>query len=183
MSDPVTVIFRRRVKAGSEDDYEAWLTRITTDARAFDGYLGAEFHRPAGNNREYVTVLRFEGIETLERFRHSEVMESALVDVAPFIESDAVVERITGLEFWFNPPEGTIVAMPSRHRMALLMMVVMFVLMISANMFLAPLVSWPPPIKMLFIVGLQVGLMTYVIMPWLSRLLSRWIYPKARAVD
>ncbi len=183
MSDPVTVIFRRRVKAGSEDDYEAWLTRVTTDAKAFDGYLGAEFHRPAGNNREYVTVLRFEDIETLERFQHSEVMERALVNVAPLVESDAVVERITGLEFWFNPPEGTIVAMPSRHRMALLMTVVMFVLMISANMFLAPLVSWPPPIKQLFIVTFQVGLMTYVIMPWLSRLLSRWIYPKARTVD
>ncbi len=48
MSDPVTVLVRRRVKPGQEAAYEAWLTRLTEGvARDFPGYLGQSFTGPA----------------------------------------------------------------------------------------------------------------------------------------
>ena len=43
MSEPVTIVVRRHVRAGSEPFYEDWLNRLTSDAQTLEGYLGAQF--------------------------------------------------------------------------------------------------------------------------------------------
>ncbi len=181
MSDPVTIIARRRVKPGSEAAYEAWLETLTTDARALPGYLGADFHRPVAGSTEYRSVFRFDSIENLEAFEQSDLRADALRAVAPLVEADAVWDRMTGLEFWFDPPAGTVIAQPSQHRMALLLIAVVFVLVLALNLLLAPLIgNWPLALRLLVTVIAQVGLMTYLIMPPLTRALARWIYPSTR---
>jgi antibiotic biosynthesis monooxygenase (ABM) superfamily enzyme len=105
MSDPVTVLVRRRVKPGQEAAYEAWLTRLTEGvARDFPGYLGAEFHRPGTPQGEYRSVFRFDDLPAPERFEASDFRARMLEEAAPFFAADAVWERMTGLEFWFDPP-------------------------------------------------------------------------------
>ena len=65
--------------------------------------------------------------------------------------------------------------------MALLLIAVVFVLVLALNIALAPLIgNWPLALRLLITVILQVGLMTYVIMPRLTRALARWIYPSTR---
>ncbi|MDE1998361.1 MAG: hypothetical protein KGI91_04475 [Burkholderiales bacterium] len=39
-AEPVTELIRRRVKAGRELEYEAWLQRLQAEARSLPGYLG-----------------------------------------------------------------------------------------------------------------------------------------------
>ena len=53
-----------------------------------------------------------------------------LADVRQWVEGDAVWQRLTGLEFWFTPPAGTVVPQPSRSRMVLLMTAVVFILVL-----------------------------------------------------
>ena len=50
----------------------------------------------------------------------------ALAEVGEYVEADAVWQRLTGLEFWFTPPAGTVVPQPSRWRMALVMIAVVY---------------------------------------------------------
>ncbi|MEY2734372.1 MAG: hypothetical protein RL340_1431, partial [Gemmatimonadota bacterium] len=38
--EPVTVVVTRRVRAGHETEYEAWLRRLLDDAATLPGYLG-----------------------------------------------------------------------------------------------------------------------------------------------
>lgn len=96
-------------------------------------------------------------------------------------------ERLTGLEFWFTPPPGTVVPQPSRSRMALLMIGVVFSLVLSigaavnAAAALLP-VALPYPLRLLLTITIEVLFMTYWLMPQLTRRLARWIYP-ARQVS
>lgn len=181
MSDPVTIVVRRRVKAGREADYEAWLTALTRGAAAdFRGYLGAEFHRPATAGGAYRSVFRFASLEELERFERSDFRARMLAEAAPLFAADAAWERMTGLEFWFDPPPGTRVPQPSPHRMAAVLVAVVFGLVLVLNLTLGPLMAgWPLALRVLVTVTIQVGLMTYAIMPVLTPRIARFIYPKS----
>lgn len=106
-----------------------------------------------------------------------------LAEATPLFAADAVWDRMTGLEFWFDPPPGTRVPQPSPHRMALVLVVVVFTLVLTLNLTLGPLMTgWPLALRLLVTVTLQVGLMTYVIMPRLTRLLAHFIYPSSKTV-
>jgi antibiotic biosynthesis monooxygenase (ABM) superfamily enzyme len=179
----VTVVARRRVKSGAEAAYEDWLNRLTQAARSLPGYIGAEFHRPASPGRDYVSVFRFDSIANLEAFERSELRARFLAEVAPLVESDAVWSKMTGLELWFDPPKGTVVAQPSPHRMVVVLVAVVFVLVLGLNLGLGPFMAgWPLPLRLFVTVTIQVTLMTYLIMPRLTRALARWIYPSTRTV-
>jgi antibiotic biosynthesis monooxygenase (ABM) superfamily enzyme len=180
----VTVIVRRRVKPGQERAYEAWLDGLVAAVVAeLPGYLGAEFHKPATGSREYRSVFRFASLADLDRFERSDLRARHLAAVAPLVEADAVWERLTGLELWLDPPPGAAVPQPSPHRMALVLMVVVFALVLAINLALGPLMAgWPLPLRLLVAVILQVGLMTYLIMPRLTPLIARWIYPTVTTV-
>ncbi|MFN3577823.1 MAG: antibiotic biosynthesis monooxygenase [Tabrizicola sp.] len=184
MSDPVTITVRRRVKAGREKDYEVWLERLTHGAaEKFKGYLGAEFHRPAAQGGEYRSVFRFDSIENLDAFERSDFRRAMLAEGADLFAADAAWERMTGLEFWFDPPPGTKVPQPSPHRMALVLVAVVFCLVLILNLALGPLmVGWPLPLRVLVTVTIQVTLMTYVIMPRLTPLIARFIYPSTKTL-
>jgi hypothetical protein len=178
--EPVTVVVTRRVKPGCEQAYEAWLGRLIDASRQMRGYLGTNVHRPPpGGPREYTSVFRFDGVETLRAFEESEVRRRALEEVTSLVESDAVWRKLTGLEFWFSPPPGTVVPQPSRFRMALVMIAVVYGLVLSIGQLVAlALGDAPMPLRLLVTITIEVFLMTYLLMPRLTRWLARWIYPR-----
>lgn len=181
MSETVTVVVRRKVRAGSEEAYEAWLDRLTHEARDLPGYLGTQVQKPAAPGAPYISVFRFDSPRHLEEFEASNMRARFLAGVAPFVEADAIWEKTTGLEVWFEAPKGTVVAQPSPHRMALVLIVVVFLLVLSLNVILAPFIGGLPlALRLLVTVILQVLLMTYVVMPRVTRLLARWIFPSTK---
>jgi antibiotic biosynthesis monooxygenase (ABM) superfamily enzyme len=180
MSEPVTITVRRRVKPGREAAYEGWLKWLTEAVgRDFPGYLGAEFHRP-GADGAYRCVFRFDSLDHLEAFERSDFRAAMLAEGATLFAADAAWERMTGLEFWFDPPPGTRAPLPSPHRMVVVLVAVVFALVLGLNLTLGPLMSgWPLAPRVLVTVVIQVALMTYVIMPRLTPLIAHFIYPKS----
>lgn len=182
-AEPVTVLIRRRVKAVRELEYEAWLQRLQAEARSFPGYLGVTTQRPAPSGpREYVSAVRFASLASLQAFEASELRARYLRDVVPLVEADAVWEQLTGLEFWFSAPAGTVVPQPSRPRMALVMIAVVFTLVLvigtAVNAVFAALpFNTPYPLRLLVTIAIEVALMTWWVMPWITRRLAPWIYP------
>lgn len=181
--DPVTVVVRRRVRPGRDADYEAWLQELQSEARRLPGYLGVSTQRPApAGPREYVSVIRFASLEHLQAFESSELRARFLERVSPLVESDAVWERLTGFEVWFSAPAGASVAQPSRPRMAALMTVVVFGLVLVIGSVVRSLLAWlpfgvPDAVALLVTIALEVAFMTWWLMPWLTRRLAWWIYP------
>jgi antibiotic biosynthesis monooxygenase (ABM) superfamily enzyme len=180
---PVTVVVRRRVRPGREAAYEDWLSRLVQGAAALPGFLGTEIHRPAPGAavREYTSIYRFDSAEHLRAFEESEVRARALEQVVDLVEEDARWERLSGLELWFTPPAGTVVPQPSRFRMALLLIAVIYGLVLVLGGAVAALFpAWPLPARMLLTIVIEVFLMTYVVMPRVTRWAARWIYPRRR---
>lgn len=181
-AEPVTVVVTRRVRAGREAAYEAWLARLLESTRALPGYRGVDVHRPPPGGHEYTCVYRFDSLADLRGFEQSEGRRRALAEVGELVEADAVLRTMSGLEFWFEPPPGTVVAQPSRGRMAIVMIVLVYVLVIV----LGRGVSWVLPdapfeLRLLVTICIEVTLLTFVVMPRVTRWLARWIYPRARA--
>ena len=182
--EPVTVIIRRRVKPGAEAAYEAWLQALQTDARQLPGYLGVTTQRPApGGAREYVSAVRFDSLANLQAFERSDLRREHLARLGDWVEGDAAWQAMTGLEFWFSPPPGTVVPQPSRPRMALVMTAVVFSLVLligsAVNAAFAQLpFDTPHPIRLLVTIAIEVVLMTWWLMPLLTHKLARWIYPQ-----
>jgi len=180
LSNAVTIQVRRQVKPGQEAAYEAWLQRLADGAqRNFEGYLGADFVRP-GPDRVYRNVFRFDSLEHLERFERSDFRLQMMQEGAPLFEADALWERMTGLEFWFDPPAGTQVPRPHPHRMVLVMIVVITALALMLSLTLGHWMAdagWPLLLRVLITVTVQTCLMSYLIMPRLTPRIARFIYP------
>lgn len=181
---PVTVVVTRRVKPGREADYEAWLARLLRDAATLPGYLGATVQRPAATGpRTFTSVFRFDTVAHLRAFEGSDLRRRALAEVAGLAEADAAWRELTGLELWFAAPPGTVVPQPSRARMALLMILVVYGLVLSIGGLVARVMGdAPAALRLLVTIVIEVVLMTWVLMPRLTRWLARWIYPAARPV-
>lgn len=177
-TEGVTVVVTRRVKPGREADYEAWLARLLERVKHMPGYLGISVHRPAPGSAEYSVVYRFDSVESLRAFEDSDARREANAEVGEYVESDATWRKLTGLELWFTAPPGTVTPQPSRFRMAIVMIVVVYGFVLA----LGPLVSLAMPnapfqLRLFVAIAVEVMLLTYVVMPRLTRWLARWIYP------
>lgn len=177
---PVTVVVTRRVKPGKEKEYEAWLSKLIENARSLAGFLGTTIQRPPPTGpREYTSVFRFDSVEHLRAFEESDLRRQAMLEVADYVEADAIWKKLTGFEVWFSAPPGTVVPQPSRFRMALVMICVVYGLVLSLGAVVgAVLSSAPMPLRLLVTITLEVFFMTYFLMPRLTRLLAWFIYPK-----
>lgn len=181
--DVVTTVVTRRVRPDRRDEYEQWLHRLLADASSLDGFLGADVHRPPPDaaDPEYTSVFRFSSLERLRDFEGSDLRNRYLDEVADLVRADAVWDTTTGLELWFSPPPGTVVAQPVRWRMAMVVGVVVYVLvLVFGAMAGLALDGWPPPLRLAVVIAVEITLMTYVLLPWLTRRLARWIYPRSR---
>lgn len=174
----MTVVVTRRVKAGREADYEAWLARLVEKVKHMPGYLGISVQRPAdGAPREYTCVYRFESLDALRSFENSSERKASLSEVGELVESDATWEKLTGLETWFTAPPGA--PAPSRFRMAIVMIVVVYAFVLV----LGPIVAFfipraPFELRLFVAIAIEIMLMTYIVMPRITKWLARWIYPR-----
>jgi uncharacterized protein len=75
-------------------------------------------------------------------------------------------------------PAGTALLQPSRARMALFVIVVVYGPVLSIETAINTVLRIAPaPLRLLIAITIEVFAMTYIIMPRLSRLLAWWIYP------
>jgi uncharacterized protein len=175
-SGPVTVSVARLVKTGHEVDYENWLKNITSEALKFPGHMGVNVIRPTSKSGEYVTIFRFDSYEHLKAWEDSTIRNEYLIKLEGIVEGEAKVKKGTGLEFWFNLPELP-VCRPSPHKMAFVLLVVVFTMVALLNYLLAPIThDWPMLARLFATISCQVILMTYLVMPRVTRLLKPWLY-------
>jgi antibiotic biosynthesis monooxygenase (ABM) superfamily enzyme len=174
----VTIIFRRRVRPGHEAEYEDWLSGVREGARAMPGFLGVQMIRPADTSTPiYVNVVGFDSYAHLHAWEQSDLDERQ-ARLSPNIVEELEVVRFEGMELWFRPP-GTAVRTPSRNKMALVLIPVVMAIVAVVQPILRRLLGSPPMIERIAISSIiQVVLLTYVIMPRVTRLLARWLYPR-----
>ncbi|WP_242036499.1 antibiotic biosynthesis monooxygenase [Leptolyngbya sp. FACHB-321] len=159
---------------------EAWFHGIAADARQFKGHLGVSTIRPQDHSHpEYVVILKFDRYDNLKAWLESGVRHEWLERLQPLIEEPEAIQTLTGLETWFTLPNKTIKAPPPKYKMALVTWLGVFVTLAVVSRLLAPLLSnLPILLNQLITTGLVVALLTYLIMPYLTRFFKRWLYSK-----
>jgi uncharacterized protein len=178
---PVTTTVTRRVKPGHEPFYERFLEGITAAATKYPGHLGVEVFRPPDASAgEYRVVYRFDTSEHLRAWLDSEERATWLECAEPHVIGPMRTQFLTGLEAWFTLPGRPSTPPPPAHKMALLTWITLFPLITLVVIVLEPLLEDITRIPRLAITtAVTVPIMTWLVMPRVTRLLRGWLYPPA----
>ena len=173
--EPVTVTVARRVAAGREPEFEQWYDGVTAAASRFPGFLGSGVLRPHTVGHDWHVVYRFADPVSLARWEESDERAGWLRRADDLVQETGV-ERVSGLETWFSLPGRTAPA-PLRWKMALVTLVAIVPLVLLMNVLLLPLLAdWPLVLRTLAFSGLLTSLMTWLVMPRMTRLFRRFLY-------
>jgi uncharacterized protein len=182
---PVTTTVVRRVKPGHEPLYEQFLEGIIATASGFPGHLGVEVFRPqSATTGEYRIVYRFDNTKHLHQWLDSDEHAAWLKRAEPHAIGPMRTSFVTGLETWFTLPGRQGMPPPPPYKMALVTWIAIFPLITAIAVVTGPLLQGVPLVPRLAITtAATVPLMTWVVMPRVTRLLRAWLYPADLAGD
>jgi uncharacterized protein len=189
---PITVIVSRTAKRGKIKEFEDWMDGIVHESLKFEGHLGVDVIRPVEHSKpEYVIIFRFNTLDNLLKWERSQVRKEWLEKSKDVVEGEDKVQKLTGLEFWFTPSSahrtehevnnneasGQPVNLPPRYKMAIVTAGIVFVLLNTLIPQIEQLTA-PLPLVLSSLLGviIMVFLMTYLIMPSVTKLLKPWLY-------
>jgi uncharacterized protein len=177
MNDPpVTIDVMKQVKSGCESDFEQALTDLITAAEAFDGHLGANVFR---TDSEYRIVFKFNHLSSLQAWETSAIRRKLLERAERFTVGKGAFQVLTGLETWFTLTPQQAIVPPLRYKMLVVTCLAAFPTLNLINVVLQPVLqSLPALLRTLMSMVLMLTLMTYVIMPRMTKLFAAWLYPK-----
>jgi uncharacterized protein len=187
---PVTVIVKRIAKKDKIKEFEEWLSGISKEVSRQEGSMGIDIIRPSPNVNskskfEYVVIFRFDSYENLAKWEKSPVRNEWLQKGRKLAEPDYDVQKMTGLEFWFTPyfkdESSPLIPLqpPPRYKMVIVTVPVISILLLTLVPqihFLIEMLSIPFPVRLVIALTITVLLMTYVIMPLLTKLLRSWLF-------
>lgn len=170
--------FTRAIRPGKVAEFEAGVAGIAAAAGHFAGYLGTSIIRPYGGARpEYTVVIRFETSEHLKAWEEAPVRAEWVARLDALTLGEMKQARSHGLEYWFTPSDAPL---PPRWKMAILTWLALF-----------PQVYWlpgllrriygdqHPAVQTAASLAVIVALMTWVVMPVMTRLFSFWLAPES----
>lgn len=179
--ESITIVITRRVRPGREKAFERavqdWIPRAVT----FPGHLGAFLLHPhptadSPRGREYGAVLRFRSMSLWKAFEESLEYREFLESIRPDQVDAPRVEAATGLEAWFRWTGTT--QPPPRWKMAIVTWVGVCLTVGVLGILLGPGMSgWPPVARLLVMNAAVVVVLTWGVMPLLTRLTHRWLRP------
>jgi uncharacterized protein len=179
--DVVSAVFTQRVKQGHEAEFETLLGEILALAERHPGHLSTDVLRAGQIAPVYTIVGRFSSEAALRSWLTSDGRRR-LVERAQLLgDGNLNVQQASGLESWFQLPGQPLVLPPPRYKMAVVSWVGIMPLLLLANVIVAPhlgaLPSWGRPIPGSIV---MIMLMTYLVMPTLTRWLRWWLYPSPK---
>jgi uncharacterized protein len=184
---PVTVIVKRIAKKNKIKEFEEWLSGISKEVSKQDGSMGIDIIKPTDKDSkkpEYVIIFRFNNYDNLTKWENSSIRNDWLQKGRKLVQADPNVQKLTGLEFWFTPYSKkssslTPVISPPRYKMVLITIPVISLLLLT----LVPQIHSvterlfiPYSIRFIIAITITVILMTYLIMPLLTKLLRPWLF-------
>jgi uncharacterized protein len=176
---PVSVVVTRDIKRKCVPQYETWLHDLGTEAHRMDPGMRMTVIKPGGSrDRRYVVVLTFTDHDAMEKWESSDVRKSFKERLKPMEHGSPSFSEVTGFEYWFSLPRTAATRPPARYKMALVTVIGLYLLSLTytytLNHWLEPL---PDHAELVIRLVIVVAVMTFVLMPLLTRLFARWLYP------
>jgi antibiotic biosynthesis monooxygenase (ABM) superfamily enzyme len=172
----VTVVISRRVLPGHDRDYTAWVHRLVDSAIEAPGNTGATMLTPGPNKAGlYHVVLRFADYDSMHSWEDSYERQKLSHEADAF--STRIRQEGTGLETWFTLPEHPEFTPPPPWKIFLITSMAAYVLTLIIIPIEQHFLKWPFPLLNIVTSIVMVGILTWAVMPVLSRYVFRkWLY-------
>jgi uncharacterized protein len=174
---PITAVVTRSVTPGHEREYEDWARRVTAASARF-GATGHTHISPDAGTTRRVLIAQFPDESHAKAWDESEERSQLVAEAAQFSTMD--IQRVSGLETWFTLPGEKAIIPPPRWKQLLVTLIGAYPLVVLVSAFVMPhLLRWPLLVRSAVLPVILLTLMTYAVMPQLTRLFHGWLYPSA----
>ena len=174
-SQPVQVAITRRVKPGREQEFETALKEFFALALAQSGVDGAALivPPPGSSSTEYGIIRSFASAAERDAFYASALYAEWKKRVAPLSDGQPETRELHGLEAFFR---GNSSAPPPRWKMAIATYLGVVPVIMTLALTLGRLIrSWNFVLNNLVFNAFVVVLLTWVVMPVITRSLQPWL--------
>jgi antibiotic biosynthesis monooxygenase (ABM) superfamily enzyme len=168
----IHVAITRKILPGKEQEFKDSLRNFLGQSFEHGGVHGAAIISsfPGADDNEIGILRTFKDEKERDAFYHSEQFKQ-WEDYASTLTEPAVYRQLTGLEAWFRSA-----APPPRWKMAIATLCGVF----PTSMFLYYSTGWflanlPSPLRLLITASLMVGILTWVVMPLVTKILRPWL--------
>ncbi|MBI4780429.1 MAG: antibiotic biosynthesis monooxygenase [Oscillatoriophycideae cyanobacterium NC_groundwater_1537_Pr4_S-0.65um_50_18] len=183
-SEPITLVISEVVQPDRIQEYEDWTRGINHAAQQFEGFLGVEVIRPRDHiYPEYVVIVKFDNYVHLRIWLTSSLYRQWMAKSRYLISKRSHQQLPNGIELWFTLPTDSspTSSQPAYYKKVILGVLAVYPLILLANVLLNPILSGLPSLLGLLIsVTFVSALLTYPVMPWLTKILRSWLYPAAQ---
>ena len=169
---PVTAVISSLVKPGREADYRTVHAEIELALNSAPGFLRSElFEAVPGVQEHTIVVFAFDSREHLDVWLASNLRRQLVARLEPLVEGERVLNVVGGYAGWFSAERS--VARWKQALTVLLGIVPISLLVTLIREQVAP--DLPMPVAVVASSAVGVTLLTYVVMPRLTRLLAGWL--------
>lgn len=171
--EPAKLVLQRRANSADRSAFDAWVRALLEIASRSSALQGSSVLN-TGSGESYI-LLRFSSQAELDRFEaSSEVIEHLRRGELHATTLDAPTRR-TGLETWFTLPDRPVPARaPAAWKMALVTWLALLPQVIALTYVIPK--SWPFLLGVALSTAIPVCLLTWVVMPRMTKLLYGWLY-------
>lgn len=176
MSIHVAII--RRVRPGHEAEFQAALREFLQTSFAHGGVQGASMltPTPGSDSREYGILRTFGNEQERDAFYASPMFKAWEERAKTLTEGEPVYRPLTGLEAWFRSPNP-----PPRWKMAVATFLGVFPTAAVLNLTLGRAIqTWPFILGSAVFNACMVSLLTWAVMPVVTRALHDWLHADER---
>jgi len=180
MAEPITVSITRIVDPERAKEVAAWARAGQDLLSASPGYLGSGWIRPDPQSPEWHMLFRFADAESLAAWENSPERAWWVASALGMVEHSPVQLR-TGIEGWFDEPTSIEVItprapVPPRWKQMISIFIVFYPLSLATNWALSGFThDWALPLRVLLLVLIVSPIMTYLALPFVTRLLRPWL--------
>src|SRR5438128_3494793 len=171
---PIHIAITRRVRPGCEAEFQRALRDASRASCTHGGVLGAYMlvPPPGSESREFGILRTFHDGKERDAFYDSPMFKAWDERARTLTEGEPVYRQLHGLEAWFRSPHNP----PPRWKMAVATFLGVFPVAMVLNLTLGPVIrSWSFIVSNAVFNACVVALLTWVVMPIVTRILRRWL--------
>ena len=176
---PIHIAITRRVRPGCEAEFQAALREFFQTSFAHDGVLGASMLTPppGSDSREFGILRTFANGTESDAFYESPMFKAWEERARTLTEGEPEYRELHGLEAWFRSPHNP----PPRWKMAMVTLLGVYPVSLLIGVTLSStLKKLPLPLNLLVVSAIIVSMLTWVVMPLVTRLLHGWLNPSSQ---
>lgn len=177
MSVPITTVIKIKPIAGLEAECLQWMQSTGLLVSQYKGFLSREIYKSIDEEGILVTIFTFDSKENLDFWENSKDRSDAIERRMQYVDSLVEKEQFTGLEFLFVS-DKKVETTPVKWKMVILTVAIIFVMLntfIPMIQFILNKTAFPVLLKSLIGISIMVSSMAYLIMPFITKKLGKWL--------